>query len=476
MDDTLIYVTHIEDSMQLQGPCLYFWGTLDNNLYLLMERFLETFRSFLERTYPPPSVNVLAGNGICCVLIGHQWYRARVPSLILDVSGKLEVVCIDNGKTHSVPLSSVRTLDTSIPGSIAENIRNWRPLSTKFILADVSAPVVPGCSNRQWSAAALTFLKKNVQSQTWKAALLGAYGEHLGVRLFDSNNQLLAKYLVDQKLGVAAQTYKDAINMCEELKKSAANSRLPKICPTKVAVPSTVSSTAKVSLESSSKPHRSYLTNKLPEEGRHDVVVSNMANGPYKFVIRLTREEEAVKNLRKCLDSLAPHPFPGFPKEGAPCIAVCPADNFFYRCVITAVNESGHQPLLSVYFVDTGFEYQLSLAFICAIPKELLALPPFAYQVSLAGVEEVAELSGLNEIFSSLVKSAGFLSAQVEDQHNVNLYDHTGRSFLDVLRAIKSNLLATILGVTTNSPNVVSFPTRLAEVKLRIISTFFTIV
>jgi hypothetical protein len=141
--------------------------------------------------------------------------------------------------------------------------------------------------------------------------------------------------------------------------------------------------------------------------------------------------------------------------------------------VITAVDESGHQPLFTVYFVDTGFEYQLSLAFLCAIPNELLALPPFAYQVSLAGVEEVAELSGLNEIFSSLVKSAGFLSAQVEDQHNVNLYDHTGRSFLDVLRAIKSNLLATILGVTTNSPNVVSSPTRLAEVKLRIISPFF---
>ncbi|EFX61956.1 hypothetical protein DAPPUDRAFT_337747 [Daphnia pulex] len=387
MADTLIYVTHIEDSMELQGPCLYFWGTLDNNLYLLMERFLETFRSFLERTYPPPSVNVLAGNGICCVLIGHQWYRARVTSLILDDSGKLKVLCIDNGKTHSVPLSSVRTLGTAIPGSIAKHIRKWRPLSTKFILADVSAPIVPGCSNRQWSAAALTFLKRHVQNQTWKAALLGAYGEHLGVRLFDSNNQLLAKYLVDQKLGVAAQTYKDAITMCEELKKSDANCLLPKICPTEIAVPPTVSSTAKVSLESSSKPHknyfssRSYLTSKLPEEGRHDVVVSNMANGPYKFVIRLTREEETLQNLRKALDSVAPHPFPGSPKEGAPCIAVCPADNFFHRCVITAVDESGHQPLPTVYFVDTGFEYQLSLPFICAIPNELLALPPFAYQM-----------------------------------------------------------------------------------------------
>ena len=74
---------------------------------------------------------------------------------------------------------------------------------------------------------------------------------------------------------------------------------------------------------------------------------------------------------------------------------------------------------------------------------------------ALAGVEEVAQLIGLNDIFSSLLKSAGYLLAQVT-KDKVHLYDHSGRNFIDVLISIKLNLMATILGIATNGPSVAS--------------------
>jgi hypothetical protein len=65
----------------------------------------------------------------------------------------------------------------------------------------------------------------------------------------------------------------------------------------------------------------------------------NIANGLYKFVIRLTKESKFHRNLRKALDSVAPHPFPGSLNVGVPCIVASPADTCFYQCLITAVDD-----------------------------------------------------------------------------------------------------------------------------------------
>lgn len=204
--------------------------------------------------------------------------------------------------------------------------------------------------------------------------------------------------------------------------------------------------------KSPSVRQRSYPTSKLSEEGRHLVVVSHTVNGPHKFAIQLTSEAEAYGKLRKAIESSL-RPFPGIPKKGDPCIALCLTGKAFHRCLITAVDDSG--PTYTVYFIDIGTECQISPDFIRDISNELLACPPFAYQVSLAGVEEVAQLIGLNDIFSSLLKSAGYLLAQVT-KDKVHLYDHSGRNFIDVLTSIKLNLMATILGIATNGPSVAS--------------------
>ena len=99
----LVHVTHIDDSIQgLQGPCVFFWDMAhDRSLYLLMEKYLESVRHYLEISTPLLHLKVLYQ--VCCMLINHQWHRARVPELNLSHDGTIEVFCIDYGNTHTVP-------------------------------------------------------------------------------------------------------------------------------------------------------------------------------------------------------------------------------------------------------------------------------------------------------------------------------------------------------------------------------------
>uniref|UniRef100_A0A0P6EK20 Tudor domain-containing protein n=1 Tax=Daphnia magna TaxID=35525 RepID=A0A0P6EK20_9CRUS len=471
----LVHVTHIDDSPRgRQGPCVYFWGmTHDRSLYLLMEKYLESVRHYLETMPPPLNLNVL--DQVCCVLINHQWHRARVPELKLSHAGTIEVFCIDSGDTHSVPLAFVRTLD--IPGHEAEHIREWPPLASKFILADMVAPRGPG-SRSQWSEPAMMFLKIHVENRTWKAAPMGMYGEHQGVRLFDSNNQLLATLMIQQGLGVAAQTYHEALNMCDVLErqpaymKAAANigqiggnsSVANNTLPPAFAIPSTYRDkhpaftvTASYSSNHSPIPPRAFVTNDIPHTGRHDVIVTHIPDGPLKFYVQLKSEIKDLMSLRIKLDTVVPRPIHGKPKLGTPCIAVSPTDKLFHRGLITGVSECGNQCSCTVYFADIGTQELVSLSLICHIPDELLMPRLFAYRVSLFGVEEVLKLTGLKEIFTALVSSAAYLQVEVveddDGKQKVNLYDPNGHSLREVLVSIHSNLLSTKSQTVTSSPS-----------------------
>ncbi len=201
----LINVTHIDDSIcGRQGPCLYFWGS-KNGLYLTMELYLESLSKDLKSKVPPMILNDVDRNELCCVLINQRWHRATVPELKLNHIEFVEIFCIDNGKTHMVPLNCFRTLD--IPGYVAGKIRDCPPLATKFILADVVPSFALETHTRQWSDLAMMLFKNQVENEIWKAIPIGMHGEHQGVRLFDANNKLLASAVIQQGLGVAAQSF-----------------------------------------------------------------------------------------------------------------------------------------------------------------------------------------------------------------------------------------------------------------------------
>lgn len=233
----LLHVTHVDDSVHgRQGPCVYFWGvTHDLSLTLLMETYIATIQKELHSRSPPLQVTELGNQKICCVLINKKWKRARVPEPKLSPLGTLQVFCIDTGETHSIPLSFLRTVDFA--GIEADHIRQWPPLASKFILADVVGPRGPG-SGSQWSISAMFFLKTHLENRTWKAVPLGNFAGHQGVRLFDSSNQLFVATMVQAEMCVPSQTYQEALSMSKVLNNLANIKLVPEpvlLTPTKAA-------------------------------------------------------------------------------------------------------------------------------------------------------------------------------------------------------------------------------------------------
>lgn len=206
MANMSLYITHVDDSpRRRKEPFVCFWGVPQNRFRILIELFIETIQHSLETRPPPLYLKELDINQICCVFINNQWQRARITHVKLSENGTLDVFCIDTGKLHKIPPNFVRILN--YPGNEEENLRTWAPLASKFLLADITAPRESFSSSHQWSEAAMMFFKMHVEKQIWKAILIENYKEGQSVRLFGSNNQLLATIMIERKMGVAVQTY-----------------------------------------------------------------------------------------------------------------------------------------------------------------------------------------------------------------------------------------------------------------------------
>lgn len=206
MANMSLYITHVDDSpRRRKEPFICFWGVPQNRFRILIELFIETIQHSLDTRPPPLYLKELDSNQICCVFINNQWQRARIPDVKLSENGTLDVFCIDTGKLHTIPPNFVRILN--FPGNEEENLRTWAPLATKFLLADIIAPHELFSSSHQWSESAMMFLKMHVEKHIWKAILIENYKESQSVRLFGSNNQLLATIMIERKMGVAVKTY-----------------------------------------------------------------------------------------------------------------------------------------------------------------------------------------------------------------------------------------------------------------------------
>ena len=175
--NVLLTISHVVDFSDnprcRQSPCIYFWGTTDDRNHLIqLEHCIEVIKPILDGSPPPMHHNML-GDLVCCALVKNRWVRAKLTDSKMDHQGMLEVICIDSGTQSSVPLGFLRSLQ--IPGREATTLREWPPLASKFILADVVAP------RGEWSESALIFLKSRLENHTWKAATLGCYNGYTGI-------------------------------------------------------------------------------------------------------------------------------------------------------------------------------------------------------------------------------------------------------------------------------------------------------
>ena len=164
-----------------------------------------------------------------------------------------------------------------------------------------------------------------MENGTWKAATLGMYGKHQGVKWFDPNNQLLATTMIQQGLGLAAKTYKEALSMTQMMDErpafmkpafSAASAPIINTLPPSFAIPATYREYSptfakeEVGSPKQSLIPRAFVTNDIPSKGRHDVVLTHIADGPHKFYLHLKSEADDLLLFRRKLDAIVtPIPF-----------------------------------------------------------------------------------------------------------------------------------------------------------------------
>ena len=451
--DRQVIVTHVDDSTRgRKVPCVYLWGKyVDNNTWIPMDECIENMRKILQHRAPPLHQNLQVGQ-ICCVLINQQWHRARVKQHELDPDQKLKVQLVDSGASYCVPLASLRTLE-DISGKMAEHIRERQPIAFKFVLADIVAPTELMDTNCQWSEKAISFLKSDVLNHNWTAIFLGTYKECQTLRLFyPLEHHLLATTMIRQGFGIPTQTYRALLSAqwIDDTPSSqrAAHNPTSLLCNmqnvnSSLALPPADDGHELAPVPTANRQlFKEYVTHKLPQMGRHEVVVSHVAEGPFKFYVLLKSAAPQLADLRQKLKVIFPRKFTGVLQLHSPCLAFSQTDKLYHRGQITSTDAGDVGDQRSVYFVDMGTKNLVDLDSIYDIPDELM-LAPIPQPVSLNRVEEVSELSGLQEIFTTLVNPSNFLLCEVvgsSANQKVNLYDQSGKSLLDLL-SVHSNLL-----------------------------------
>ncbi len=190
----LLHVTFIEDSIcDPQGLCVYFWG-VEHKMYLIMKNYIKSIQLSLEKK--PPRLNAkkldINQQDIYFVQVNSEWQRVKVSQPKQDLDGSLEVFCIDIGSRHVISdKKDLRTVEKT--DSAADDIHQWPPLASRFVLADLVRPLRDTGSH--WSLRELAIFGAKMNNRTWTAVPLDFVNGYQSARLFDATNQPLINLL-----------------------------------------------------------------------------------------------------------------------------------------------------------------------------------------------------------------------------------------------------------------------------------------
>lgn len=438
-----IYVTHVVDAIDCEDESnfcnLFFWGQKDRGMFTTLTHQMNTC-SF--STFRQPTLSELKREKIVCVLINDSWCRATIKDYNLDRIGLLVVFCIDCGLTQSVPLGFIRVIPQDKP-----LIRSCQPLASKFLLADVVME-----KGQDKKELVLLYLRKHLENKFVKAVILGGYEDYEGVRVY-LNDQLLAKCLVENHLGLAAATYTVALNeplptqpyfsiaSLSPPNVGGANSwkstqLLPTLGGSQPIMNRTTSST-----QSHSNRVLSYTASTLAPGVDHIVQVTNVKNMTLVMQLKSPEEDQRLLAIDQQVSAYADLKLIRLadPVQGAPCIALSSRDKKFHRGLVARIDDN---KFATIYFVDYGSTELISQEVLFEILPELVPIKLHAIRVSLAGAEALTGYDGISEALSKMVLNKTFKCRvrQSSPPQTVVLYDELGRSVKDVLFATYATL------------------------------------
>ena len=316
-------------------------------------------------------------NSVCYAIFSEdsKWYRAKIVTSSTD---SYFVHFFDFGNYETVLKSNVKLC----PNELLH-------LPVQAVRCSLNG-IVPSKGSPKWDPACIQFINANY---TGKMLLCKSLGSSV-VDLYDtsSSEDNIAEVLI--RYGYAS--------CIESSDTSLTNIGFPNIH--KIAVPS------------------ASLSELFAGQVFIEVVVSDIESVAYFWVQNVMSDNiKALSTLESNLQSYAESQPESFvPSRGDYCCAFFSEDNKWYRAKILEINRNK----AVVFYIDYGNMASVNLHDILPITKELAALPPFAYCVSLTSEcpRSLQALTSLKCITTNKILFMKIIDQSV-DPPQVELYD-----------------------------------------------------
>lgn len=386
-------------------------------------------------------------NSVCYAMFSEdsKWYRGKIVESSRD---SYFVHFFDFGNYETVSKSNVKLC----PNEILH-------LAVQAVQCSLNG-IIPSRGSPTWDPACVEFINVNC---TGKVLLCKSVGSNF-VELYDtsSNEDNIAEVLI--RCGYASRV--------ERCNTSFANTGF--------------SNTQNFAVPSPS------LSELFAEQVFMEVVVSDIESVSYFWVQNVTSDNiKALSTLESNLQSYAKsQPGSFVPSQGDYCCAFFPEDNKWYRAKVLEININK----AVVMYIDYGNMASVNLHHILPITKELAALPPFAYCVSLTSEcpSSLQALTSLKQITTNKILFMKVIDQSV-DPPQVELYDTSSgedvniEKYLidavtevpspiafcsDTISSTTSSSLVTTLSSDAHEPSIIVMENQLSSVVLPSVDEF----
>ncbi|XP_020712473.2 maternal protein tudor-like [Athalia rosae] len=405
--ELMLFVTHVETD----GPLLKIWGQIDRTAATCVEKtILPLTEKFTQGLGAPNPDCKLPLNLICCARFQNEGYfRAKVCGV--QPNGQVLLHFIDYGNYEVVPLSAIRLLD-NIPSALS--LISLPAIAIDFTLAGI-LPV-----NGRWDAETVESIKQSLRYADSKGLFHSAVGPYRFLKLC-YNNQDFSELLVSRNIATRASV-QDMLLTVRQLQPQELRSPQFKrnVCPPPPPGNYLPRPMSNVYTDSPMRSNNTYedwrsaqhrqqpvhvqealvFKSRVLDVGSiHEVMVSFIEDGPYKFSIQVKSMSGILSKLMTDINRHPTTPLQEPPLPGSVCLGRYSHEKVLCRAVVMAVMEQK----CKVWYVDFGHTEALPYSDIFQLPPQYIIPRVLSIRFTLSGIKDMVIDQKTKDYFKKLV-------------------------------------------------------------------------
>ncbi|KAJ8683607.1 hypothetical protein QAD02_019399, partial [Eretmocerus hayati] len=374
----VLVVSHVE----AEGELLKIWAQTDHKLVTTVRSMLDKIHDNTHKSEIPVPQAVMPHTFCFARNAANQFCRAKVLASRSD--GLFFVQFVDYGYSQYVPIYHLRSIvnspETAYLGSLPE-------AASVFILANVRP------FGNTWADDVI----KQIRSILVNNQYIGIYKTVDSYKLlkFYVMNQDFGDMLIQRNMAVSSTSYK-----AESAEYTSTVPVQPMRAPQSVshAIQRTQPAQNYSPAQREIKPN-SFKALQLEIDSVHEVYISYVEDGPWKFSVQLKEMMPFLENMMEDINSRRHEPLRESPIAGTVCLGEHSQTGKLCRVVL---NSPGVESC-KAYFADYGHHEILPFSKIFQIPDEFIIPSVFSIRFTLSGIMNWSVTEELKDHFGGLV-------------------------------------------------------------------------